>query len=371
MGLRFFKRKKILPGVTLNLSRSGPSLSFGPEGLKYTIGPGGKRFTAGLPGTGFYYTTQLDTASKKEAQSGLGLDAITGFFKGLLGGGGGADTGPDADAVTGGKTGAVAASDAGAGAGAGADSPGRVAEQSFIEGMEALAKRDNEEAFRLFQTCAAADGYFMCGYLCLGRGDYAGAQSFLEKCQPGELGALAARLSDNLEFLMAITEHIQAQVDFNPRGLSLALAESLQHQGKYPQAYEVLDRLWDEDQGDPVACLSFAELIALNQSSTPEQLEEMVEMTAQMDNDDAIDTNILYMRGYGLYRLGRTEEAISQLSAAVLDVSGRPPRLVLDIVYLRGQLYELAGDRASARADFEYIYSQEPGYEDVAARLGK
>jgi hypothetical protein len=32
MGFRFFRRVKILPGVTLNLSRSGPSIPVGPLG---------------------------------------------------------------------------------------------------------------------------------------------------------------------------------------------------------------------------------------------------------------------------------------------------------------------------------------------------
>jgi Protein of unknown function (DUF4236) len=56
MGFRFFRRFRILPGITLNLSRSGPSISAGPRGLKVTVGPKGKRFTAGIPGTGAFYT---------------------------------------------------------------------------------------------------------------------------------------------------------------------------------------------------------------------------------------------------------------------------------------------------------------------------
>ena len=56
MGFRFFRRVKLLPGVTLNLSRSGPSVSIGPRGLKATIGPKGTRTTVGLPGTGISYT---------------------------------------------------------------------------------------------------------------------------------------------------------------------------------------------------------------------------------------------------------------------------------------------------------------------------
>ncbi len=54
---RLWRRKQIVPGVRLNLSKSGVSLSVGPRGAHYTIGPRGTRATLGLPGTGLYYTT--------------------------------------------------------------------------------------------------------------------------------------------------------------------------------------------------------------------------------------------------------------------------------------------------------------------------
>jgi len=54
MGFRFFRRMKIAPGLTLNLSKSGPSLSFGPRGAKVTVGRRGVRrtgkITLPLPG---------------------------------------------------------------------------------------------------------------------------------------------------------------------------------------------------------------------------------------------------------------------------------------------------------------------------------
>jgi hypothetical protein len=56
MGFRFYRRKRLLPGVTLNLSRSGPSISLGVRGAKVTVGPKGNRATVGLPGTGLFYT---------------------------------------------------------------------------------------------------------------------------------------------------------------------------------------------------------------------------------------------------------------------------------------------------------------------------
>ncbi|MDI7252965.1 MAG: DUF4236 domain-containing protein, partial [Actinomycetota bacterium] len=59
MAFRFWRRIRIAPGVTLNLSKSGGSLSFGPRGAKFTIGTRGKRATVGIPGTGLFYTTTL------------------------------------------------------------------------------------------------------------------------------------------------------------------------------------------------------------------------------------------------------------------------------------------------------------------------
>lgn len=56
MGWRFQKRVKIAPGVTLNVSKSGPSVSFGTRGARFSIGRKGARETVGIPGTGISYT---------------------------------------------------------------------------------------------------------------------------------------------------------------------------------------------------------------------------------------------------------------------------------------------------------------------------
>ena len=56
MGFRFRRTFKIIPGVRLNLSRSGPSVSLGPRGLRYTLGLKGSRVTAGIPGSGLSWT---------------------------------------------------------------------------------------------------------------------------------------------------------------------------------------------------------------------------------------------------------------------------------------------------------------------------
>jgi len=58
MGLRFYRRIHILPGVSVNVSRSGPSLTLGVRGAHVTMGRTGVTKTVGLPGTGIYYTSR-------------------------------------------------------------------------------------------------------------------------------------------------------------------------------------------------------------------------------------------------------------------------------------------------------------------------
>ncbi len=58
MGFRFYKRLHICPGLSVNLSRSGPSLTMGVRGAHLTVGGKGITRTVGLPGTGIYYTSR-------------------------------------------------------------------------------------------------------------------------------------------------------------------------------------------------------------------------------------------------------------------------------------------------------------------------
>ena len=59
MGLRFSRRIPLVPGLRVNLSKSGASFSLGHRGGWVTFGPRGTRATVGLPGTGFSYSEQV------------------------------------------------------------------------------------------------------------------------------------------------------------------------------------------------------------------------------------------------------------------------------------------------------------------------
>ncbi len=90
MGLNFRKSITLLKGVKLNLSKGGPSLSFGRSGLRQSINlKGTGRTTIGIPGTGIYYSKQtnvknlvkkgkekLDEMSEKKKAKAAGAEAL-------------------------------------------------------------------------------------------------------------------------------------------------------------------------------------------------------------------------------------------------------------------------------------------------------
>ena len=67
--VRLWRHKQIIPGVRLNISKSGPSVSFGPRGLHATFGSRGRRMTAGIPGTGVFYTSYSRSHARQAART--------------------------------------------------------------------------------------------------------------------------------------------------------------------------------------------------------------------------------------------------------------------------------------------------------------
>ncbi len=117
MGLRFRKSITIFPGVKLNISKSGLSISAGKKGAHVNAGTSGRKsVSVGIPGTGLSYTKTISGGSKKKS---LGIiftvvvitaavimgiftykDKIAGFFGKTAGDKAAAETTVDTDAGT-------------------------------------------------------------------------------------------------------------------------------------------------------------------------------------------------------------------------------------------------------------------------------
>ena len=68
MGFRLWRRVHIAPGITLNLSKSGMSTSFGRRGYHVTLRHGHIRNTVGIPGTGMYWTSVSGAGRRQTRQ---------------------------------------------------------------------------------------------------------------------------------------------------------------------------------------------------------------------------------------------------------------------------------------------------------------
>jgi Protein of unknown function (DUF4236) len=69
VGLRFRRSVRLLPGVRLNISRSGVSASIGGRGATLNVGGRGIRTTVGIPGAGLSYSSFSRRAEPRAASS--------------------------------------------------------------------------------------------------------------------------------------------------------------------------------------------------------------------------------------------------------------------------------------------------------------
>ena len=339
MPFRFWRRIRLAPGVTLNLSKSTASLSLGPRGAKYTISPRGNRATAGLPGTGLFYTVH----DRKRA--GRGGAASTppvpqrdrlklGFFQRLM-------------------------------------TPAE--EKRFIDGIRALNEGDQDSALAALEEARdLPDAAWMAGMIRLRREELDRAKAHFEHAldRLGDLGALFGKYEIAAQASLPVTSDIFAHVFPRERGTRLALVEIAQLEGRYAEAMVHIERLMKIDATDPVVLLSFAEL-ALDSPEDRSLMDRVVRATAHIENETPVDTAILLYRGRALAALGMPDAAIDVFTLANRRRKDRPEGLLHQVRYDRATLYDQVGQRARARSEFERIYAADPGFDDIAQRLGE
>jgi Protein of unknown function (DUF4236) len=69
VALRFRRSVKLAPGLRLNLSGSGTSLTVGPRGASVSFGSRGAFLNSGLPGTGLYSRSRLGAAPSQPSRA--------------------------------------------------------------------------------------------------------------------------------------------------------------------------------------------------------------------------------------------------------------------------------------------------------------
>ncbi len=345
MSFRFWRRIRIAPGVTLNLSKSGGSLSFGPRGAKFTIGPRGKRATVGIPGTGLFYTTTLPSGRSSGRRSASYSapavptvrpeDRLTlGFFKRLLT--------PDD-------------------------------EEALVDGCrELVLGNENKAIEHLEKAVHLADGAYLAGFLALKQQRLEEAATYLVTAaeKHSRLGRYFSKYGISATMSLPITDEVSAHVGPDLRGVLLGLVEVYQRQERWEDAIACLERLQRLEPDDVVVKLSLAELLLDARPGDKNVYRKVVRLAEGIENETPVHTSLLLYKARALRGLSLLDAARETLTGALRRRKGRSEELLRALRYERALVYEDLGQRRRARSELEKLYAEDPDYEDVAARLG-
>lgn len=337
MGWRFNRRIKLFPGVTMNMGKTGSSFSFGPRGAKVTVGKNGIRKTIGIPGTGLSYTTydKFDKSNSKSVGQAAQAPRNTvnvGFFSGLFMSGD---------------------------------------EKVFVEAVKAMLAGNNSAAQQNFAKIPhIADAAFISAVLSLNNGQWNDCAIAIENAlkNSASLGTLFRKYNLDIDMSFAITDIFS--VNLQPCSLALYLmkVEMLQQKHDITQACNVLIALYKNDPTNLLVKISLSELILSSPNNTP-WLKTLLGMTDNVENETPVHTVLLFYRGMVLKELKLYDAAQTTLSAAGRKKKDRDPELLLAIQEERAEIYELQGQKSSARKIWEKIYAENPSHPDALKKI--
>ncbi len=345
MSFRFWRRIRIAPGVTLNLSKSGGSLSFGPRGAKFTVGSRGKRATVGIPGTGLFYTTTLQSGrsgGKRNVSSAAPTvpsvraeDRLTlGFFKRLIT--------PDD-------------------------------EEALVDGCRELVLGNEDKALEHFKNAVhLADGAYLAGFLTLKKEQLTETADYLATAaeKHSRLGRYFSKYGISATMSLPITDEVSAHVGPDLRGVLLGLVEVYQRQERWQDAIACLEKLRRLEPDDVVVKLSLAELLLNDHPGDKKVCQKVVRLVEDIENETSIHAALMLYKAKALRHLGLATAARDTLTAALRRKKGQSDDLLRALRYERALAYEDLGQKSRARAEFEKLYAEDTDFEDIAERLG-
>ena len=336
-----------MPGVYVNLSKSGASLSLGPRGATGTIGPGGVRGTLGIPGTGLFYTVRGSSPAKRTRGSdGSSPHGVQGQR-------------PDLGFLQ-----RMTAS---------------AERRALVEALQAWHDGHDAEARRGFETLATSNGRepdgvdaaWFAALMHLAAGDAKEAARFLDVVASDldALGTAVAALGVEPIVQLEVTDLVTIHVPPKREAYHLAAAEVEERRGEHARARRHLDTLLSQDSSNPLWLASWGDLI-VHGPHEPADLHDVVSRMASLQNDSVLHAIALLAKGRALTKLGLLTAARDTFTMAYRKRKDRPVELRRTARYERALTYEALGNASRARSELEALYAEDPAFEDVAARLG-
>ena len=342
MGFRMRRSIQLMPGVRLNMSKTGIGYSVGVKGFRVSQGADGKvRQTMSLPGTGISHVTTLGSSATRQDGNN---DGASGSGQ------------PDAALAEPNQT------------ASGIRKPGLLAPKAhklladaFIAGEPPKVDAVGYSNDRVSLAAATLAGFL-----------YLDAQN-LERS--GALLAWAFATGKDPERDEFISQYVQTMLDLqvvpgttvklaiNRNAVGLALAEVLQAQGQLAEAALIVEQLVP----DSVTALSLADLyVALG------RFGDAVKLTEGLGNSDDLTALLCVFRGIAFREQGYFDAARLALKEALRFRSRHP--VVRHRAWLeRARCYEQEGKRSLARKDLERILAEDstyPGLTEALDELG-
>ena len=338
MGFRFHRSIKIIPGVRLNLSKSGLSTSFGVPGYRVNYGARGRTKTVGIPGTGLSWRETNGGRSKRSHPTPPQRPSSVGVA-------------PQARRTR--KPGLFAPA----------------SEKALFKALDVMTPEALGEVAKQFPDVTATAAV-LAGIICMTKTDdvsLAQATNWLELAwatgrEPAsEIHARPYVNYDN-QFMVRVAEGVNVGAVADRRGIALMLAELYQAQGDVDKAIDIVD----DEQVDSVLAVSLAELLTIRQ-----RFDEVIEMTDGITNEDDATALLCVFRGLAMREKGMYVAAREGFKEA-LRIRSRDNEIRNRAWIERAACYLAEGKRGMARNDLERIMavdSNYPGLKEALANL--
>ena len=335
--MRYRRSVKLGPGLRLNASKRGMSLTFGPRGYHHTISTSGRRTTTvGVPGTGLYW--QESQSARRPSERSVPATRQAGR------------------AVT--HSGLFAPA----------------YEKEFARALEELIAGRNEQALEHLERSVGKDSDqrsvaddLLAGTVCVILGRLPDAIPHLERVVTAQVelpdALMRHYLPDGLLVELKIGDRVHITLMLGSVAAALMLATAYETAERYDEAIGLLQQLVDAHP-EPASKLLLCLLLAHEQ-----EWQDIVTVAAGAGTADDIGLALSLLSAEALCELGLPDGALQTLSTA-LRSSSREPELRKQARYLRATAYQQQGQHARARKELEQLYALDPAYRDVAALLG-
>ena len=342
MSVRFRRRLKIAPGISLNFNKNSVGLSLGVRGAHYTMNSNGRRtISAGIPGTGISSVQTISGGthahraySKNEpADFPQSVPPSPGLFA--------AKIERDLYAFL---MDIYNADDT--------DTPQQVIEKAAKLKAEHPALTPAMDLITFVH--GVSDSAFSDKVEAWGKQLWDNRESVFSD-------PLVEKYFEGITPLVQITRGISTHEIYNEQVLGFIWSEVLQSKEKYDEALAVLEEI-DPDQ---LVAIAIADIELTNG-----KFDAAIETTEDIENEDDATAMLLVLRGIA-FREKKLLDASAECFKRALSHKSRSEGVRHRAHFERAETYSRMGKKAMAIKDLENILVDEPDYPEVEEKLAK